>query len=588
MPQKLDIEFVRDEFMRLKGYTLITDVYINNSTKMNYICPKHPNEDLWMSYGDLQRGRGCKFCANNVKLEIEFIKKEFLRLKGYVLLEEIYINANTRMKYQCPHHKDKDLWITYASLKNGNGCRFCANEGNMTSFLYNVGDIIETGNGQIKILEKYRKTSKKYYKYECLKCGYTSSKTENELKRKPTCSACYNPNRTYVGFNDIATTNKELEKLLLNKEDAYKYAQNSSKRVDFVCPFCNNIIYDKCIRSINKYGLSCNICGNGHMGGSFAERFMGSILNELNLKVKTQKTFNWSNSKRYDCYLTDYNIIIETHGLQHYEKTTFTKRTLKEEQENDKYKYDLAIKNGIDKYIVLDCRESTLEWIKNSILDSELNNLFDLCNIDWNKCHENAHRNIVTESWNLWNDGKTAKEIAKIIEKTECVVRNYLKIGHKVGKCDYNSEVNIRRETKKCICITTNEIFNSIKEACEYYHIVDVSACCRGKRNYCGIHPETGNPLMWEYYDNYLNMTKEQIDSKIKKLFDIKKVVCMNNKTIFNSAEEAIERYNLANIVSIHSCIRGINKTAGIDPITNERLVWEKYDEIRHKDFKLI
>lgn len=53
----------------------------------------------------------------------------------------------------------------------------------------------------------------------------------------------------------------------------------------------------------------------------------------------------------------------------------------------------------------------------------------------------------------------------------------------------------------KVICITTGEIFNSIKETelkLKICHIVD---CCRGKRNYAGKHPVTGEKLVWRYYD---------------------------------------------------------------------------------------
>ena len=35
---------------------------------------------------------------------------------------------------------------------------------------------------------------------------------------------------------------------------------------------------------------------------------------------------------RYDDYLPDYNLIIENHGRQHYEKCNLTRRTLFEEQ----------------------------------------------------------------------------------------------------------------------------------------------------------------------------------------------------------------------------------------------------------------
>ena len=50
---------------------------------------------------------------------------------------------------------------------------------------------------------------------------------------------------------------------------------------------------------------------------------------------------------------------------------TFIKygKNLKQEQLNDKYKYDYAIQNGIKNYIVIDARKSDFEFIRNSIIN---------------------------------------------------------------------------------------------------------------------------------------------------------------------------------------------------------------------------
>ena len=48
-------------------------------------------------------------------------------------------------------------------------------------------------------------------------------------------------------------------------------------------------------------------------------------------------------------YLPKYNCIIETHGLQHYEESSMTSRSLQEEIDNDLFKQEMALKNGIKK-----------------------------------------------------------------------------------------------------------------------------------------------------------------------------------------------------------------------------------------------
>jgi len=58
---KFTIEFIRSEFEK-DGYILLTDVYVNCSQKLKYICPKrHQHSIIWSSW---QRGRRCPTCAN--------------------------------------------------------------------------------------------------------------------------------------------------------------------------------------------------------------------------------------------------------------------------------------------------------------------------------------------------------------------------------------------------------------------------------------------------------------------------------------------------------------------------------------------
>src|SRR4051812_39634182 len=59
-----------------------------------------------------------KVSYNKVKLAFE--------AKGYELIttEENYKNTTTKLKYKCPIHPDKELWITYHKLNSGgNGCK---------------------------------------------------------------------------------------------------------------------------------------------------------------------------------------------------------------------------------------------------------------------------------------------------------------------------------------------------------------------------------------------------------------------------------------------------------------------------------
>ena len=67
--------------------------------------------------------------------------------------------------------------------------------------------------------------------------------------------------------------------------------------------------------------------------------------------------------------------------------------------------------------------------------------------------------------------------------------------GKHLGKNNPNS--------KKVRCITTGEIFSTMKEAADKYNMkyLGISNCCTGRYKYSGIHPITGEKLRWEYVD---------------------------------------------------------------------------------------
>jgi hypothetical protein len=304
---------------------------------------------------------------------------------------------------------------------------------------------MKTINPKIAIIGKYINNHTKI-KCQCCKCGYIWDVSPQLISvRGHGCPAC--ANQVLVrGFNDMWTTNPELAKLLANPEDGYKYMQHSSKKVNWKCPNCGNILYKKPINDVSYQGLSCNYCSDGI---SYPEKFIMNLLKQLNVNFKYQKKFNWSYDKKYDFYVSDIGCIIEVNGEQHYHNSFIFKNSdhknmgLIYQKENDEFKKQLAIKNGIDEnhYIVIDCRESGLEWIRNSILNTNLKNFYDLSNVDWNKCHKNSLNSFIRQSCDLWNYGiKSTTMIASILGLSQSTICEYLKQGDKIDLCNYISE----------------------------------------------------------------------------------------------------------------------------------------------------
>lgn len=314
-----------------------------------------------------------------------------------------------------------------------------------------VNDELIDNNRDITIIEREirkveRKDSKtgkiylaneKWYKYHCNKCGNEDWNTEGAIKPKSIkglstgCNVCcHNPQKIVLGINTIWDKARWMCDLGISEEDAKNNFPQSADKIEVICPLCGN--KKKCrIRTVyNDKTIGC-ICNDKQ---SYPEKFMYSILKQLNIEFETQYSPKWINGKRYDFYIPKFNAIIEVHGEQHY-RHTGRGRSLQEEQENDKLKEEIALDNGIN-YIVIDCRESTLNWIKDNILKSKLNNLFDLENIDWIKCEKFAISNNLIKiacEYKKDNPNMTYTEIGKIMGYERHAIKRWIEKGKKLN-----------------------------------------------------------------------------------------------------------------------------------------------------------
>lgn len=365
-------------------------------------------------------------------------------------------------------------------------------------------------NTDIEVIGEYNKANNPI-KVKCLKCSGEWEPIANSLLRGSGCPyCCPTPRKVLIGFNDVWTTNPELAKLLLNSDDGYKYTQHSSKRTDWKCPDCGNIIRNKSFHEISGYGLSCPKCADGR---SYPNKFAFNLLAQLNIEFKHEYSFyNYRmdfyfelNGKKYDLELDG--------GLGHKYGNSIVKISPEETKKLDSIREEFFKKHGIST-IRVDCGVSDLEYIKNSILNSELSNLFNLSTIDWFKCHKYACKSLVKEVCDLWNNGiKRTKDIAKILKMSVGTTIRYLKRGAELGWCDYTVDkcYKFYYESGKCkttnkmvACLETGMVYKSIIEASK--SIIDasdshISQCCKGKRNTCG-RLEDGTKLHWRYVDD--------------------------------------------------------------------------------------
>lgn len=310
--------------------------------------------------------------------------------------------------------------------------------------------------------------------------------------------------------NCLWATHPEIAKLLKDPQRGYEVTYGITKNEEFVCNECG-YSEPKIISNVVKRGFSCPKCSDGI---SYPEKFMFNVLEQLGVDFEKQKTFKWSNGKKYDFYIPSLNCIIETHGGQHY-TGKFSGKLLDKEFEIDVVKKDLAIEKGIENYIIIDCYHSQLSYIKNNIQNSNLSNMLNLNKIDWLKCHEYACHTLVKKACELWNNGiKNTVDIGKILKLDRSTVSIYLKQGKLMDWCDYDPKevmkmsgaiLNKKYRNKAVIQLSLDGVFirewSSISDACKQVGLKRNSGIifvCTGKRNKAG-------GFKWMYKEDYYN-----------------------------------------------------------------------------------
>ena len=248
----------------------------------------------------------------------------------------------------------------------------------------------------------------------------------------------------------------DLHKFVDNPDDLKNYHMGSGKTYEWKCPSCGKR-FNKRILDVTQYGMACDLCSSGF---SKNERLVSIILTKIKEGYVTQKEFNECKLKQplpFDFYLPQYNMVIETHGMQHYEEVKFY-RTNEHTLKSDKIKKKYCKDNNI-QYCEINCSsgknidtiKQLKEIIKIDLTEQELKECM------WESMH-NTDGIDVTLIQNLYNCFWSPREIEE-----------YMNIGRgRVMKILKESGYNIRKERfsfdRSLINLVTGELYGSIDD----------------------------------------------------------------------------------------------------------------------------
>lgn len=453
------------------------------------------------------------------KFKTKWPEWELIEFNGYY--------GPCKVKHICGNEKEYETYFNVE--KRGPTCQKCVDT---KKWYWNVKDDV----GDLTIINRRAlPNTLQEYQYICNVCGFDCSKPvyvqgklmneywvtgrtiKNIQKNRGRGCACCGSRVVQPGINDVATTVPYLVDYFYNKDEATMWTKSSEHKINVICPTCKMIQPNKkSISNLAHEGFECFECGNNI---SYPERFMFFLLQELCVDFKMHKIFEWSKSvydeydgkfhkREYDFYISSKNVIIEMHGSQHY-RNTFSwdcdnlEENLKNIQRIDADKQQLAEKNGYE-YIVINCESSTKNYIKNNIINSNLSNIFELSNMDWDKISRNALNGIaklVIEDKEK-NPTKTVPELAKEYNISIDSVLRWLKNANLYNANFENKNAGIKRSFP-VYSPELEKAFRSTRLASEEVGIGSKTINSALNPNipnqkYAGRHPITGERLTWE------------------------------------------------------------------------------------------
>ena len=339
---KNSINNIKKEFED-RGYLLLSDTYVNCTTKLKYICLTHQEKGIQeIDYSHFKRGQGCLSCKGINRHTYEEVKQNFEKA-GYVLVSKEYSSSQKKLEYICPFHKDKGiLKTTYANFLKGKRCPYCSKRVKRTPEEYEteLNKIFST----IIPLEPYNGLKVKIF-HRCLVCGEEWKVVPtNLLHLKQGCPRCgKHHKRTQEEFiEDVYKVNPDIEVI----GDFTKVAD----KIKFKCKNCGNVWEAKPNNILN--GKGCPVCKT-----SKGEKRVKNFLEANNIDYISQKTFDdcyFQNLLKFDFYLPKYNVCIEYDGIQHFIPQKFHNMSdeeclekFNELKKRDNIKNEYCIKNNI-------------------------------------------------------------------------------------------------------------------------------------------------------------------------------------------------------------------------------------------------
>ena len=310
---KLTYLEVQERFAEL-GYKLISTEYVNATTKLKYVCSKHPRTVRETSVQQLKKGIRCRECSiekrkNPRHRTIQEVQKLFSQ-RGLILISKNYEKTTDKLKFKCPVHNEKIQEISLASFLLGVGCWKCTKKTHTTE---EAQEIFKNRNASL--LTSPYKDSRQELEYICQKHSEIIQKVSlsNFMLMSHTCKYCAREaqieRQLDKGWGRLLEKCESFNYKMITKREFYKGKESN---IEYSCSSHGEQIVKA--RELLS-GCGCPACKE-----SKGERRIREILLNNQIEFIPQMTFSDLSLMRklsYDFYIPLENILIEYQGEFH-------------------------------------------------------------------------------------------------------------------------------------------------------------------------------------------------------------------------------------------------------------------------------
>lgn len=268
--------------------------------------------------------------------------------------------------------------------------------------------------------------------------GHVWDSTPHDILDGYGCPYCVG-SKVLIGYNDLWTTCPDVAKMLRNPDVGYTISKGSHQKVEWICPECGTVKIDA-PKQIVGYGLACSVCSDGI---SYPNRFMVSLLKQLNVDFIPEYSPEWIKPYRYDFLLKTNkgDILVELDGGIGHGCVDFRTGDKDAKGLHRDIIKNNAAKNHNIELIRIDCKymdmKDRFNYVTKSILNSKLNKILNFSCVNFEVCNKEATKSLHMEAAKLYDMGFRIREISDKLNVSYDTIYKWLKRLSKEGLCSY-------------------------------------------------------------------------------------------------------------------------------------------------------